>query len=260
MTLAETILVVDDEANIRLTLTALLRRAGYTVIAAESGAAGLEVLAQQPCALLLIDLKMPEIDGMQVIAAARSVQPDLAIIVLTGHGSLQSAIDGIHYGIFDYILKTSEPAHVVARVGDGLRARAAAQRQRGLLDLIGNAAAELAGHTTDPASVSRTLVLGGLQLDTWQQTARLRGQTLLLTPVEFRLLLCLAAQAGTLVGYRTLVHAAQGHDLDAQEASDLVKPHIRNLRQKLETDPAQPRYILNVRGKGYMLNPLPEDP
>src|SRR5262249_25132536 len=129
------ILLVDDEASIRLTLGAMLQRAGYEVTSAENGAEAVAMLEQKPFDLLLVDLKMPGIDGMQVVEAARKRQADLAIIVLTGHGSLDTAVEGLHQGIFDYLLKTTEPAQVLQRVKAGLAAREAQRRQRTLLDV-----------------------------------------------------------------------------------------------------------------------------
>jgi DNA-binding response OmpR family regulator len=100
--------------------------------------------------------------------------------------------------------------------------------------------------------------IGMFQLDTWRQEARLAGRTLTLTPTEFRVLLCLAEHAGTMLSYAQLVHGAQGYEVGEIEASELIKPHIHHLRQKLEPDPCTPRYILNVRGKGYLLSPFGE--
>src|SRR5689334_14973469 len=145
MSQANRILIVDDEASIRLTLSALLKRAGHQVTSAENGAEAVSTLEQQPFDLLLVDLKMPGMDGMQVVAAARQRQPDIAIIVLTGHGSLDTAIEGLHQGIFDYLLKTTEPTQVIERVKAGLAARAEALRQRTLLDVVGAAVQELRG-------------------------------------------------------------------------------------------------------------------
>ena len=103
------ILLVDDEADVCVTLGALLERSGYAVTTADSGEQALQLLEQQTFDLLLTDLKMPGIDGIQVLAAAKQRQPDLPVIVLTGHGSLESAIDGLHQQIFDYLLKTTPP-------------------------------------------------------------------------------------------------------------------------------------------------------
>jgi DNA-binding response OmpR family regulator len=258
------ILLVDDEASIRLTLGAMLKRAGYDVTSAESGTEAVERLERQAFDLLLVDLKMPGMDGMQVVAAARQRQPDLAIIVLTGHGSLDTAVEGLHQGIFDYLLKTTEPAQVLERVKAGLAARDALLRQRTLLDVVGSAVRELSGGQTpseagqDATPTGRVLTVGALELDAWRQVATLAGHTLALTPTEFRVLLCLAEHAGTMISYAQLVRCTQGYDAGELEASELIKPHIHHLRQKLEPDPSAPRYILNVRGKGYLLSPVGE--
>jgi DNA-binding response OmpR family regulator len=95
-------------------------------------------------------------------------------------------------------------------------------------------------------------------MDTWRQAATLAGRTLPLTPTEFRVLLCMAEHAGAMLPYTQLVRSAQGYDAGELEAGELIKPHIHHLRQKLEPDPSTPRYILNVRGKGYLFSPIGE--
>ena len=265
MSQAAQILIVDDEASIRLTLSALLKRAGYDVTPAENGPEAVAMLERQAFELMLVDLKMPGMDGMQVVAAARRRQPDLAIIVLTGHGSLETAVEGLHQGVFDYLLKTTEPAQVIERVKAGLRARTQRMRERTLLDVVGTAVQELRGGQNTSAgdhgangAGERAVTVGALHLDTWRQEATLGGRTLALTPTEFRVLLCLAERAGAMIPYADLVRCAQGYDADELEAGELIKPHIHHLRQKLEPDPSAPRYILNVRGKGYLLSPIGE--
>jgi DNA-binding response OmpR family regulator len=260
MSQPEHLLLVDDETNIRLTLSALLQRAGYEVTTAGGGAEAINLLDQHSYDLLLVDLKMPGIDGLQVVAAARVRHPDIAIIVLTGHGSLETAIEGMRYNIFDYMLKTSEPAKVVERVRAALQTHAQEARRKALLDQVGQAVQELrgagalAGGETVPSQAERTITVGALQLDTWRQVATLAGRTLALTPTEFRVLLCLAEHVGTMLSYGQLVKCAQGYETSDLEAGELIKPHIHHLRQKLEPDPSAPRYILNVRGKGYLLS------
>jgi DNA-binding response OmpR family regulator len=258
------ILLVDDEASIRLTLGALLQRAGYTVTSAGGGEEAIDLLERRVFDLLLVDLKMPGMDGMQVIAAARARQPDISAIVLTGHGSLDTAIEGLHLRIFDYLLKTTEPAQVIARVAAALEARAEERRQHTLLDVVGAAVQELRGAPTareaelGGAATGRVVTVGALQMDTWRQAATLAGRTLPLTPTEFRVLLCMAEHAGAMLPYTQLVRSAQGYDAGELEAGELIKPHIHHLRQKLEPDPSTPRYILNVRGKGYLFSPIGE--
>lgn len=273
MTQPAHILVVDDEHNIRLTLSALLSRAGYTVTTAASGEEALAMFDRQPFDLMLVDLQMPGINGIQVVEAIRRRSLDTVVIVLTGHGSLETAIEGLHQGIFDYMLKTSDPAQILARITAGLSDLQRRQRQSALLNTIGAAAQELTGKieldndlrsvpppislpsgpiTTQPVN-ERQIKIGQLQLDTWHQTALLGGRSLNLTPTEFRLLLCLAEHAGQMLSYTQLVRCAQGYEASDMEAGELIKPHIHHLRQKIEPDPGAPRYLLNVRGKGYIL-------
>lgn len=285
------ILVVDDEANIRLTLHSLLTRAGYAVALANNGDEAIALLHEQNFDLLLVDLKMPGTDGMEVVAAGRASQPDMTIIVLTGHGSLETAIEGLRYGIFDYLLKTTAPDQVVERVRAGLNDHSQKVRQRTLLEAVNSAVQELRSVQGTPAPApepapptptaptapptpaaapaaptppaappppaegpsERVIQVGDLQIDTWRQAATFAGRLLMLTPTEFRVLLCLAEHAGKMLTYTQIVRCAQGYEASEPEASELIKPHIYHLRQKLEPDPSTPRYLLNVRGKGYML-------
>src|SRR5918911_2712470 len=110
------VLVVDDEAPIRITMSDMLRRRGYEVVVAASGEEALALIHQRPFDLLLLDLRMPGLSGLDVAQRAHALQPDAAIIILTGHGSLESAVEGIHLGVFDYLLKTASPKEVLARV------------------------------------------------------------------------------------------------------------------------------------------------
>lgn len=255
------ILMVDDEAGIRQTLGALLQRIGYLVTPASCGEEAVVFLDEQTFDLMLVDLKMPGMDGMQVVTAARHLQPDIAIIVLTGHGSLETAIEGMHQGVFDYLLKTTEPAQVIERVNCALAARAQQLRQRALLEVVDSSIQELRGggrltardHTSVAAPPTRIITVGALQLDTWRQRAMLKDAMLALTPTEFRVLLCLAEHVDTMLLYSQLVRCAQGYEANEIEAGELIKPHIHHLRQKIEPNPSTPRYILNVRGKGYLL-------
>lgn len=273
------VLVVDDEQNIRLTLSALLSRAGYVVTAAATGEEAVALFDRQRFDLMLVDLQMPGINGIQVVEALRQRNLDTMVIVLTGHGSLETAIEGMHQGIFDYMLKTSDPEQILERVAAGLAERARRLRQSALISAISAAAQALTGGgpvpepldqlidsaqpgpapATPPATApstpnsERQLTIGQLQLDTWHQTATLGGRSLNLTPTEFRLLLCLAEHAGQMLSYTQLVRCAQGYEASDMEAGELIKPHIHHLRQKIEPDPSTPRYLLNVRGKGYIL-------
>ncbi len=256
------ILVVDDEAPIRLTMRALLDRRGYEVTIAKNGEDALGLIHQRAFDLLLLDLRMPGIGGIDVAKRARERQPDVAIIILTGHGSLDTAIEGLHLQVFDYLLKTASPHDVLQRVETALAQRQAAQRQQQLMATLHSVVGELGGkEPAQPApSAEQWLDVGDLQISMWNQTVRRGEQILNLTPTEFRVLACLAQQAGHVMSYQQIVQCAQGYDAGALEAAELIKPHMYHLRQKLEPDPANPRYILTVRGTGYMLSPVPPSP
>ena len=250
------ILVVDDEAPIRITMSEVLRRRGFEVVTAASGEEALELVHERPFDLLLLDLKLPGIDGVEVARRARERQPDAAIIILTGHGSLESAMEGIHLGVFDYMLKTSSPQEVQARVASALEQRSEDRRRKQLLQTLQTVVSELQGDAApvrEAGPADEWIAIGDLQISTWKQMARLGDRTLNLTPTEFRVLVCLAQQAGQVMTYQQIVRCAQGYDADPFEATELVKPHIYHLRQKVEPDPANPRYILTVRGTGYLL-------
>lgn len=251
------VLVVDDEAPIRLTMSALLERQGYQVITADTGEAALALIYQRPLDLLLLDLKMPGLDGIEVAQRARQRQPDLAIIILTGHGSLDSALEAIHVDVFDYVLKTADPEYVLSRVRAAVEHQQAEQRKQRVLGAFQSLADELttASAADQPGGISEQwFEVGDLRISTWNQTVRRGDETLNLTPTELRILACLAQQAGQVMTYQQIAQCAQGYAVGPIEAAELIKPHMYHLRQKLEADPANPHYILTVRGTGYLLS------
>lgn len=253
------ILVVDDEEPIRLTMSDLLRRRGYEVMTAETGESALALIHQRPFDLLLLDLKMPGLSGIDVAKRARERLPDAAIIILTGHGSLDSALDGLHLGVFDYMLKTSSPRDVLERVAAALAKQQEERRRSQLMTTLTSVVGELGGASPNQpqTTADNWMAVGDLQISTWNQTVRRGSQTLNLTPTEFRILACLAQQAGQVMTYQQIVQCAQGYEAEPVEAAELVKPHMYHLRQKLEPDASNPRYILTVRGTGYMLAAQP---
>lgn len=251
------VLVADDEAPIRTTLGDLLRRRGYEVATAENGAAALALLHQRPFDLLLLDLKMPGLGGIDVARRSAELYPDAKIIILTGHGSLETAIDGLHLGVFDYLLKTASPRDVLARVEAALAEQRDERRRRELMATLHGVVGALGGAETAPpeqsGAVDSWIAVGGLELSSWSQTVRRGEQIISVTPTEFRILACLAQQAGQVMSYGQIVQCAQGYEVPELEAAELVKPHMYHLRRKLEPDASNPCYILTVRGTGYLL-------
>ena len=251
------VLIVDDEAPIRLTMSALLERQGYQVTTVDTGEKALALIYEQPFELLLLDLKMPGLDGIAVAQRARERQPDLTMIILTGHGSLDSAMDAIHVDVFDYVLKTADPEYVLERVRAAVEHQQAERRKQRVLGAFQSLADELGSEPVrqQPGGIGEQwFEVGDLRISTWSHTVRRSDETLSLTPTEMRVLACLAQRAGQVMTYQEIVQCAQGYAVGPIEAAELIKPHMYHLRQKLEVDPANPQYILTVRGTGYLLS------
>ena len=245
------ILVVDDEPAMRETLQEILELEGFQVSQADGGEAALEILRQTGIDLMLLDLKMKGMDGLQTIEAARQISPETVIIMLTAHGTLESAIGAMRHGAFDYLLKPAVVSDIIASVQRGLNHRTQMLRQRDMLGLMQRAITEL--HTTPAASrTDRHLKLREIDLDLQRHIAVVRGQILDLTLTEFRMLTYLMEHPDQVIAPRELVAAVQGYQSDEHEARAIVRVHIRRLRQKIEPDPDQPIYVLNVRGVGYV--------
>ena len=250
------ILVVDDERVMRESLEEILTLEGLQVTLAESGEAALNVLRQTPIDLMLLDLKMAGMDGLQVTEAAKQIAPDTVIIMLTAHGTMESAISAMRRGAFDYLLKPATVSDIIASVQRGLGHRAQMLRQRDLVGLMQRAISELQipPAPVEPASAQpdRYLRLRGITIDRQRHIALADEQLLDLTLTEFKMLAYLMEHADQVISPRELVAAVQGYDADEHEARAIVRVHIRRLRQKIEPDPDQPQHVLNVRGVGYL--------
>ena len=256
-----TILVVDDEAVVRRVLGDALRRAGHEVELADCGTAALKRLTKPGIDLLLLDLQLGDIDGVEVMHAARRNWPELPIIMLTAHGSLPSAIAAVRANAADYLLKpismeklrevieaTLERHHRFRVRGAQLKSMyeqmGTLLQNEGLLSSM--AVSDSAADTTGAVYEANPL-----RLDARQHTVMLRGQPLDVTPSEFAILQELLRAPGTVVSCLQLAHAIQTVADDEEEARALIRPHIGRLRRKVEHDSQQPCHLLSVRGIGY---------
>ncbi|HLF29101.1 MAG TPA: response regulator transcription factor [Anaerolineae bacterium] len=255
------ILVVDDEMAMRATLSEILSGEGYRVSTAENGEAALELLRQTPIDLMLLDLKMAGLDGLQVTEAAQQLSPDTVIVMLTAHGTLESAINAMRRGAHDYLLKPAAVPEILAAVERGLKHRTQSLRQRDLIALMQRAIQELqvpgAGTAGESTGRDRFIQSRGVSLDLQRHVATANGNLLDLTLTEFKLLAYLMQHPDQVVSPRELVSAVQGYEADEHEARAIIRVHIRRLRQKMEPDPDNPEYVLNVRGVGYLFAGTP---
>lgn len=260
-----TILVVDDEPSVCVALKGVLTRQGYQVATASSATEALRFLESRPVDLALLDLKMEGMDGLQLMSEINHRWPDTVVMILTGYGTLQSALTALRQGAYDYLLKPSSPQDIIASVDQGLEKKFQEKRRRQLLSRI---EADLAALKSDmPPSTSvpsggdlkkpsqeipHMVQAGSLVMDLQKYTAAFEGSALALTPIEFKTLVSLARRKGEVVKCSTLVKEAQGYECDEQEARSVVKTHISHLRQKIKAISPAATPIVNVRGVGYM--------
>jgi len=226
--MSQTILVVDDEPEIVRLVRAYLKEAGFRVVTASDGQQALYVARHEKPDLVVLDVLMPRMDGLEFTRRIRR-ERDIPIIMLTARAEETDRIVGLELGADDYVTKPFSPREVVARVRAVLR-RAQA--------------------TPEAPQVLR---VGSLTLDRTTHTVTISGQPVDLTPTEFSILGALMTSPGRVFSRGELLEAAQGIAFEAYERT--VDAHVKNLRRKLEPDPAHPRYILTVRGLGYRLNP-----
>jgi len=250
------ILIVDDERMLRRTLSDMFRRMGYRTTEASSGREALNHIARNSFDLVLLDLKMPGMDGTEVLKAARPLAPDTVFVILTAYGTLDSAITAIRYGAFDYLLKPSPVKEIVRAVEAGLAERRRRLREEDPVVLLERALAGLkatANRPEDTPSAGRFLQLPGVTVDTLRRLVVVDGRPVELTPTEFEILTYLMRHRDRVVSCRELVAHLRGCDLDERDARTLLRSHIHRLRRKLERDPSRPHLIKTVRGSGYTI-------
>jgi len=260
------VLIIDDEANLRNTLSRILQKAGCETLGAVDGDQALNLLSVSTFDLVYLDIHLPKIDGIQILKEIRSREPDLPVIILTGYGSLHSSIEALRLGAIDYMLKPFDPEILVAQARIVLRDRVINRRKREIRDQINFLQAELlllelenpkeitsSGLSPFPETQNRFHKLGSLILDRQAQRATFGEQVLTLPPSAFQYLSVLTDHSPDVVDYRTLVVEAQQYDVGIQEAKELSKWHVHVIRKSIEENPQKPRYLLNVRGIGYRL-------
>ncbi len=226
------ILICDDERDIVSALKIYLEAEGYRTFTAGNGQQALDILAQKDIALVLMDVMMPVMDGITAIARLREVC-NVPVILLTAKGEDTDKVLGLNIGADDYVTKPFNPVELLARVRSQLRR----------YTRLGGCA---------PAADDTVYTAGGLELDDRQKQVRLDGEPVRLTPTEYEILKLLMQHPNEVLAPAEIYRRVwQG---DPMGGESTVAVHIRHLREKLEIDPADPRYIKVVWGQGYKLD------
>ncbi len=252
------ILIVDDDPNVRFVLEHALRREKHILDTAADGRAALAKIEGSPYDLVILDLQMQPIPGMQVLEAVRRRSPDTAVIILTGHSTVGTAVDALRLGAFDYLFKPVTPDTIRRRVREGLAHREEEQRRTQVLQQVDELREALLALNTQSSQLQeahrsgRFRISGPLTIDTRQRAVILRGRPLDLTTAEFNILLSLVQHAPNEVTPRQLVNQALEYDAGEAEAAEIVRYHIHHLRRKIEEDPQRPRLIRTIRYRGYL--------
>ena len=222
----KTVLVVDDETKILRLARDYLEHAGFAVATAETGRAALATARQARPDLIVLDLGLPDLDGLDVTRALRQ-ESNVPIIMLTARGDESDKLVGLELGADDYLTKPFSPKELVARV------RAVLRRTENALSRPGR----------------EIIRAAELTLDLPRMRATLGQRPIELTPTEFELLAALAGQPGRIFTRAQLLDAVHGVAFESYERA--IDAHIKNIRRKLEPNPRQPRYVLTVYGVGY---------
>lgn len=248
------ILIVDDNADTRTWLAELLTLEGYEVAQAGAGAEALEQISNHVFDLAVIDLRLPDVDGAEIMRAVRHRSPDTQLIMLTGAPTVESAIEAVRSHAHEYLLKPSSPEEIVAAVRAGLTKRGEALRQSELLEVMEQAVKELRESAQPPAGDGEpTSISGaGISLDLMRQTGILDGEPLSLSPTEFRLLAFLMAHPGRVISATEIVRQVHGYRCTSADAQAILRPAFSRLRRKLAGHPRAENAIVNIRGVGYM--------
>ena len=229
--MSSTILMIDDDTAL-LRLTELnLTKAGYRFVAAQHGIAGLQMLEQEHPSLVLLDVSMPKLDGWETCRLIREVS-DVPIMMLTGRDEETDKARGLDLGADDYLTKPFGFVELQARIRAILR--------RATMPSVDQKARQATRFQT-----------GGLVVDIPSHHVTLHGKPVSLTPTEFRLLEHLLKHAGIVLTHSQLLTAAWGFAYS--DATELLKPAMSRLRQKVEEDPSHPTLIQTVHGVGYRL-------
>ena len=262
---SHSILIIDDEPNLRRSLGLILQRAGYVITTASNAAEAIHLLQAGAYDLTFLDIKLPDQNGIQLLPQLHELYPDMPILILTAHATLDTAIGAVRLGARDYLLKPIDPENILSRVVDILKEEKP-KRRREITTQLQNLLAELQSidgkeaqvvpaektpPATDPA---RYLKCGSLVLDRHTHSVQFRDCNTSLPPSSFDYLVTLVRHSPHPVTYEKLVLESQGYQhLSRAEAREISRWQMHEIRRLIESDPRHPQMIITERDVGYRL-------
>jgi DNA-binding response OmpR family regulator len=245
------VLLVEDDHAALMSLRRVLESAGYHVTAVADGETACQHLDEVGGGVydvVLTDLRMNNVNGLDVLRAARRLPDPPEVVLLTGYGTLGTAIEALRAGVYDYLLKPCKPNELLCAIEGAMRRRYDAALHLAVLrEQMRGAEFEDERFIIEQV---RYLRVGELLIDRFNRRVLFRSRVIQVTPTEYDLLHCLAEARGQVLTFREIVQRAylDAHAISDDEAHQLLKTHIHNLRHKID-----PAYIINVRGVGYRL-------
>ena len=260
-----TIIVIDDEPNLRITLSKILQNEGYSVTGADGANEALQYLQAGAYDLAFLDLEMPGMDGVTLLGEIRKYYPDMPVLILTANATLESAMEAVRKGARDYLIKPVDPPRIIARVKDILTEQQQPKRQREIMGQIQNLVYEMQSleggdritadilNVLPPTDPARFLQRGPFTLDLHARHVTFNDKFIPLSPSNFDYFVTLVRHSPNTISYESMVRESQGYELSRIEAQEMARWRIHELRKALEPNPKRPQYIITVRGQGYRL-------
>lgn len=257
-------LIVDDNDDTRWLLARACQTANYAVGKASSGREALEKLRRRPFDVMVLDLQLPDMNGVNILENVESQYPDLITIILTANPTQESAITAVRRGAADYLCKPATVKEILRAIATRLAQRAERQKRLLEFDLLGKEliddgpAGPFANRYSQLGQNGSESESGRLRLDPARREFELAGRDgrrVSLTASESAVIAVFIDRAGEVLSNQDLVFEAWGDKLDRAHAAGIMRPLIFRLRQKLEEEPSAPRLIRTVRGVGYVFDP-----
>jgi DNA-binding response OmpR family regulator len=245
------ILVVDDEEVARLSLLRILQLEGYEVTAVGDGETALRELSRSAFDLMILDLKMHGLSGIEVVTQTSEAFPNLKVVILTAFGSMDTAIQALRYRVNDYLIKPASPKDILKSLEKALSGESLPGSEHEVSDV--RAANRSAAAISKPYEQTVFHASNGVVIDCMRRRITWQDVVIHLTPTEAKIFGVLLENNALVVRHQELVQKAYGYRIGAGEAAKILRPILSRLNSKLEKIPVQGGWIRSIRGSGYLL-------